>query len=51
MLAEQVKDNIVISGKINGIEISHTYQGLTIWEAIKLFIKETSRFVKQQEEC
>ena len=46
MLATRVNDNIIITGKINGIEISQTYQGLTIWEAIKLFIKETSSFVK-----
>ena len=46
MMAEKVNDNIVITGKVNGITISQTYQGLTIWEAIKLFIKETASFAK-----
>lgn len=44
MIAEKVNDNIVITGKIGEVTISQTYQGLTIWEAIKLFIKETSSF-------
>jgi hypothetical protein len=46
MIAEKVNDNIVITGKINEVTISQTYQGLTIWEALKLFIKETSSFAK-----
>jgi uncharacterized protein YuzE len=47
MLATKINDSIIITGKVNGIEISQTYQGLTIWEAIKLFIKETASFAKQ----
>lgn len=46
MLATKVNDSITIRGKVNGIELTHTYQGLTIWEAIKLFIKETASFTK-----
>jgi hypothetical protein len=46
MLATRTNDSIVITGKVNGITITQTYEGLSIWDAIKLFIKETASFAK-----
>lgn len=48
MLATKINDTIVISGRVQGVELSHTYIGITIWEALKLFVKEATRFEKQR---
>lgn len=51
MLATRINDTISIVGKVNGVEISQTYIGITIMEAIKLFISETQVFAQTKKVC